>query len=98
MRGSYTIWYESIGGDNEVRDKLRENHHAYRRDLRRWTEQGIADDTIRSDANPDQFAVFYCSFVFGTIYQWLVNPDAISIERIFDYFRDVARQVLAADR
>lgn len=91
MRGGYIIWYESIGGDNEVRRQLKRNHEAYRRDVERWLEQGVKEGSVRTGVDASNFATLYCSFVFGTIYQWLVNPEAIDLAAFFEYFRELIR-------
>lgn len=96
MRGGYIIWYESIGGDNEVRRQLKHNHEAYRRDVKRWLQQGVDEGSVAASVDADQFAIFYCSFVFGTIYQWLVNPEAIDLASFFTYFRSMVRDQLAS--
>ena len=95
MRGGYIIWYESIGGDNEVRRQLKRNHEAYRRDVKLWLQQGVAEGTVLASVDAENFATFYCSFVFGTIYQWLVNPEAIDLASFFAYFRNTVRDQLA---
>ncbi len=94
MRGVYLIWYEAIGGDNDVRAQLQENHAVYRRDCARWVRDGIADGSIDSQVDPSAFAMLYCSFVFGTIYQWLVDPDAMDIPELFAHFRQMAKRLL----
>lgn len=91
MRGGYIIWYESIGGDSEVKRQLSRNHAAYRRDVQRWIEQGVAEGSVNPGVDSGHFATFYCSFVFGTIYQWLVSPEAIDLSTFFEYFRGVVR-------
>jgi len=94
LHASYVIWYESIGGDNEVKTKLRELHDIHRSDVRNWVAQGISDGTVSRHVDPDHFAVLYYSVVFGTIYQWMANPDAIDIRAAFGYFRSLARREL----
>jgi AcrR family transcriptional regulator len=94
MRGMYMIWYGSIGDNLEVQERLAENHRAYRRDMRRWVSEGIADGSVRKSVNADQFSIQYCSFVFGTVYQWVVNPSAFDLHSVFDYYRSVVRQLL----
>lgn len=87
MKAMYILWYESISSHNDVRAKLAEHHEAYRRDAKRWIEQGIAEGFIRPYVSPEHFAVQFCSFIFGTIYQWLVCPDAVDVRRVFADYR-----------
>ncbi len=94
MRGMYILWYESIGAQNEVREKLAEQHEAYRRDAERWINEGIKAGDVNPDIAAKQFAVQYCAFVFGMVYQWLVNPDALDLEEVFATYRKTALLVL----
>ena len=94
MRGGYIIWYEHITGDNPVRAQLALNHQRYRSDMVRWLEQGIEDGTIRPDVDADGFAVFYLSWVSGTVYQWLVAPQAIDLSNAFNFIKEVAQREL----
>jgi AcrR family transcriptional regulator len=95
MRGGYTIWYESIGGDNAIRRQLGRNHRQYRSDVEHWLREGVRDGDVRADADVANFAVLYLTFVSGTIYQWLVAPEAVDLASAFEYFRGVARRELS---
>lgn len=95
MRGGYTIWYESIGGDNAIRRQLGRNHRQYRSDVEQWLREGIHDGDVRADADVANFAVLYLTFVSGTIYQWLVAPEAVDLASAFEYFRGVACRELS---
>lgn len=95
MRGGYIIWYESIGGDNAIRQHLAHNHQQYRKDVEDWLRVGITQGSVRADVDVENFAVFYLSFVSGTIYQWLVNPEAVDLKSFFEYFRGIARRELS---
>lgn len=95
MRGGYTIWYESIGGDNAIRRQLGRNHLQYRSDVEQWLREGISDGNVRADVDVANFAVLYLTFVSGTIYQWLVAPEVVDLASAFEYFRGVARRELS---
>lgn len=95
MRGGYLIWYESVGGDNEVRARLQTNHETYRQETRRWIEDGQRLGQIRADVDAEQFAVLYCAIVFGTVFQWLAAPDAVDLEKLFDYWREQSARMLS---
>lgn len=94
MRGGYTIWYESIGGDNAIRRQLARNHLQYRADVEAWLQDGIREGNVRADVDAASFAVLYLTFVSGTIYQWLVAPEAVDLAGAFEYFRGLARREL----
>lgn len=87
MRAMYILWYESIGSHSEVRARLTEHHHAYRRDVAEWVQRGQEEGSIVDHIDPRQYAIQYCSFVFGTIYQWLVAPESIDVRQAFSDYR-----------
>lgn len=86
LRAMYILWYESLGRESDIRASLARHHVIYRRDVAQWIEQGQAQGEIRADVNAEHFATGYCSTMFGTIYQWVVAPDAIDLEQFFEHF------------
>ncbi len=88
MRAMYLLWYECLGHESEMRSMLAEHHDVYRADAQRWVEQGIAAGDIDPDVDPEQFAVQYCAFIFGIVYQWLVNAGALDLDATFDDYEN----------
>jgi DNA-binding transcriptional regulator LsrR (DeoR family) len=82
----YILWYESLGHESDIRASLANHHVIYRRDVQQWIEQGQAAGQVRIDVDAEQFATGYCSTMFGTIYQWVVAPEAIDLEAFFEHF------------
>ncbi len=74
MRGRYIIMYESIATDNIISRKLKTTHKAYNQDMERWVRQGMEQGDISPDVDAESFATYYSSFIFGTVFQWLVSP------------------------
>ncbi len=94
MKAMYILWYESITSHSEVRERLAEQHEAYRTDIVRWVREGIAEGFIRPYVDAEKLSVQFCSFIFGTIYQWLVKPEAIDIGTAFsEYKQGVLAQI-----
>lgn len=92
MRAMYILWYESLGRASEIRNRLAEHHRIYRADATRWVRRGIASGEISRSVNAEQFAIEFCAFMFGTVYQWLVDADALDLDALFrDYERNVER-------
>lgn len=94
MRAMYILWYESLGHDSEIRDKLADHHRIYRDDAARWVRLGIESGEIDPEVNPELFGVKFNSFIFGTIYQWLVNPGALDLMAVFDDYEQTMRRLL----
>ena len=86
MRAMYILWYESLGKDSELRTRLAEHHDVYRGDAQRWVEEGITAGEIDHNIDSKQYAVHYCAFIFGIVYQWLVSADALDLDPIFNEF------------
>lgn len=86
MRAMYTLWYESLGHESEIRSNLAAHHDVYRKDATRWIEQGIREGHVDPTINPGQFSVQFCAFIFGVVYQWLVNADALDLDAVFDEY------------
>lgn len=92
MRAMYILWYESLGHESEIRSRLADHHRVYRDDAARWIRRGIETGEIDPAVDADQFAVQYCAFIFGTVYQWLVNADELDLDALFeDYGANVER-------
>ena len=36
----------------------------------------------------------YCAFIFGTVYQWLVNADALDLDALFDDYKHNVEKLL----
>lgn len=87
MRAMYLLWYECLGHDSEMLGTLSLHHEVYRKDAQRWIEQGISSGEINPTINPEQFAVQYCAFIFGIVYQWLVNASALDLDAVFDSYK-----------
>ena len=83
----YILWFESISSHNEVRDHLAAYHEIYRSDVAHWVEEGIAGGEIDASVDAECYAFGFCSFIFGTIYQWLVAPDNVDLPKQFEAYR-----------
>lgn len=98
MRAMYILWYESLGHESEIRSRLADHHRVYREDATAWIQRGIEGGEIDKTVNAQQFAVQYCAFIFGTVYQWLVNADALDLDALFDdYKRNVETLLTGRD-
>lgn len=86
LRAMYILWYESLGRESDIRARLAAHHRIYRRDARRWIEQAKDAGEIFAGIDAAHFSAAYCSFMFGTIYQWVVAPDSLDLEAHLDHF------------
>ncbi|HEY7776757.1 MAG TPA: TetR family transcriptional regulator [Kineobactrum sp.] len=95
MRAMYILWYESLGHDSKIRNKLADHHRIYREDAARWVQRGIEQGEIDPVINAEQFSVQFNGFIFGIIYQWLVNAEALDLPAIFDDYESTIRRLLS---
>lgn len=87
MRAMYILWYESMHTDSEIRRRLADHHRVYRTDATQWINRGIEAGEIDPSVNAEQFSVQYCSFIFGTIYQWLVDAQSLDLDALFSDYK-----------
>jgi AcrR family transcriptional regulator len=92
MKAMYILWFESISSHNDVRTHLGAYHQIYRSDVAHWVEEGIASGEIAETVDAQSYAFGFCSFIFGTIYQWLVAPESVDLAREFEAFRRSTRE------
>lgn len=97
MRAMYILWYESLGHESEIRSKLADHHDIYRKDATQWIKEGIVNGEINPKVNAEQFAVQYCAFIFGLVYQWLVNEQAIDLDSLFNDYEDNVKKLLSKE-
>lgn len=88
LRAMYILWYESLGKESDIRAKLAGHHRIYRRDVKRWVETAKDLNEVSAKIDAEQFAVGYCSFMFGTIYQWVVAPVSIDLDALLAHFEE----------
>lgn len=96
VRAMFTLYYETVGSSTVMRERLAEQHSAYRRAIGRYISQGIAEQTIKQTVVPSRVALQYTSFYFGLVYQWLTNPEVIEFESALHDFRDALILVIGA--
>ncbi len=98
VRAMFILYYETIGSSHLLRERLADQHSAYRRDAARWVEEAIESGDARPNSSPERFAIYYTSFLFGVIYQWLVSPETIDFKKALENFRDSAVAEIASEK
>lgn len=92
MKAMYILWFESISSHTDVRTHLAAYHQIYRNDVAHWVKEGMASGEIQSDVDADCYAFGFCSFIFGTIYQWLVAPESVDLAKQFESYRKLSME------
>ena len=86
-KAMYLLYYETIGSNPTIRKRLANLHTVYNTDVSRWIGEAQLDNLVKPHVSPDRAAVLWSSFVFGLIYQWLVNPEKINTRQALEDFR-----------
>ncbi|MCK7597534.1 TetR/AcrR family transcriptional regulator [Microbulbifer sp. CAU 1566] len=91
LRAMYKLYYHTIDHHSEITQKLQEIHLNQRKQAVRWI--GECADFSGSPLSPDAFAEQYCALIFGGIYQWLVSPEEIDLDRLLEHSKYSLRMI-----
>jgi AcrR family transcriptional regulator len=84
-RAFYSLWFESVGPDPELRALIGRAHARRRRDVEGWIEAGIAHGSIPPDVAKTVIAEQFCASIVGIVYSWLGAPLAhAEVRRLHD--------------
>lgn len=91
LRAMYKLYYHTIDHHSEITQKLQEIHSSQRKQAAKW----ISECPGYSDKNEDReaFAEQYCALVFGAIYQWLVSPEIIDLNKLLENCKQSLRLI-----
>ena len=79
IRAFYSLWFDSIGPDAELKQVIANVHERRQRDVEAWIRQGIEEGSVRADVDVTAVARQFCAAIIGIVYQWLVAPDAYQL-------------------
>lgn len=94
IRAFYTLWFDSIGPDAQLKQVVAHIHERRRRDVAAWIEGGIADGSIARQVDVEGTAEQFCAAIIGIVYQWLVAPE--DLDHIRFLHESLKRQTAAA--
>lgn len=72
-------------------------HRRQQDDVVRWVRAGIANGTIRPDADPDTVAAHYIAYIGGMTYLWVIDPASIDFAKANEDMKHQLRIALAPD-
>jgi AcrR family transcriptional regulator len=72
-------------------------HQRQQEDVVRWVRAGIANGTIRRDADPTTTAAQYIAYIGGMTYLWVIDPASIDFARANEAMKRQLRVALAPD-
>lgn len=93
-RARYVLWFQSLISDSPMRDAAIGDLLGHRDRIRRIIEQGIADGTVRPDADAAAEATQFCGALFGLGLQWLIDPVGSRIEHMHQGLKERLTETL----
>lgn len=72
-------------------------HQRQQEDVVRWVRAGIANGTIRADADPETIAAHYIAYIGGMTYLWVIDPASIDFAKANEDMKRQLRVALAPD-
>jgi AcrR family transcriptional regulator len=97
LRAFYALLFESLGPMEALRPHVAEFHKRQRARVSEWIAAGIAAGAVRPDADPERQAALFISAIRGASYQWLIDPEHVDIDAIYDEIKDTVTRSLRKD-
>lgn len=76
VRAFYTLWFEAVGPDSEVKTVIHAIHDRRRKDVAKWILEDESLQKLR--ISPDAVARHFSSAIIGIVYQWLLHGDDLT--------------------
>ena len=94
LKAFFLLLFESIGPLPDLKPRFAEVHRLQREGIAAWIRAGVATGSVRADVDPDAQAALFLSVFRGAMYQWLLDPDHIDLDRLFEEQKANLRRVL----
>ena len=94
LKAFFLLLFEAIGPLPELKLRFAEVHRLQREGIAAWIRAGIAAGSVRVDVDADAQAALFLSVFRGAMYQWLLDPDHINLDRLFEEQKRNVRRVL----
>jgi AcrR family transcriptional regulator len=82
MQVFLVLWTEAIASDPDLRPVFAERDEAFRTSMGNAVAAGVADGTVRADADPDAAAVALVALMRGVGLQRLLSPAAVDLDAV----------------
>jgi AcrR family transcriptional regulator len=84
LKAFFLLLFEALGPLPEMRPRFAEVHRLQREGLTRWIQAGIDAGRVRKDVDAEAQAGLFLSVFRGAMYQWLLDPESIDLDRLLD--------------
>ncbi len=96
VKAFFLLLFEALGPLPEMRPRFAEVHRQQRAGVTRWIRAGIAAGRVRADVDAEAQAGLFLAVFRGAMYQWLLDPERIDLDRLLDEQKRNVRRVLSA--
>ena len=85
-RAAMVLRFEAVGANAETAQRIRKIVGIQRSQVERWIREAVEDGDLSPDIDPEQFAVRHISFLYGTMYQLVLTPEAVVQGRLIENY------------
>ncbi len=90
LRVLYSLMFEALGPDDQLRDRFAKFHETMRADFAQLVRKGVRDGSIRKGLAPDREAALMVAGLRGIGYQWLLDPSGFDPVTTLGLLRDAS--------
>lgn len=87
LRAFYILMFEALGPIPQLLPEFQKLHQTFRRQLETILREGMANGEMRADLDPAAQAVLFMAQLRGLGFQWLLEPQAFSLEATYAELR-----------
>lgn len=88
----YTLWFESIDLQSEVKEVISGIHERRHQDVTKWIREGIELNQLGNKIEAEAVAEQFCASIVGIVYHWLTNPsDLNTVKRLYENLKQSMR-------
>ncbi len=86
MRALYMLLFEAAGEHSLLHQDFKAYDRRVRKRFEGWFREGRARGEIDATIDPETASVLYMALLRGVTMQWLTDPDAVPVERVYESF------------
>lgn len=98
LRAFYGMLFQSLGPLAVLRPKVAEFHRRERKSVAGWITAGIAEGSVRADADAAREAALFIGMLRGAAFQWLVDPRGVDLDGLFEAIDETMTRNLKRSR
>ncbi|MDJ0788891.1 MAG: TetR/AcrR family transcriptional regulator [Myxococcota bacterium] len=94
LKAFYLLLFEALGPLPELRPRFAELHRRMRAGAAHWIRAGVEAGVVGSDVDAEAQAGLFVGAFRGAMYQWLLDPEHVDLDRLLDEQQRSVRRVL----